>query len=601
MIEEVRGEKLDLNSIPLDDEETYEMLRKGKTKGVFQLESDGMTELVKKLLPDRFEDLIALVALFRPGPLGCGMVDQYCDCKHGKAEPNYLHPCLKSILEDTYGVILYQEQVMRIASELSGFSLSEADRLRKAMGKKKLEIMKEYRSKFVEGAEVKHGVPREEAEKIFSLIEYFSGYGFNKSHSAAYGLVSYQTAYLKAHYPKEFMAALMTNESQDSDKIVKYIHECESMGIKVLPPNINESKGSFRPTKEGIRFGLAALKGVGEKAIAPLEEAREKLGKITSLFQLCKNVDTRLVNKQVLESLTKSGAFDCWNRPRRQIFDSIPEALKIANNIQKEKSSNQMVLFDFGDDEEEQEDTSLESYLDVPEWSDSEKLKFEKETIGFFMSSHPLQHLHYITQKIATPIKELDPMDKSPKIIACIIVQSHVTQIKQGKSQGHKMAQLVVEDKTGNCKVTCFASAYEANPELYQEDKIIFIQGKQDVKQNDEVRLIVDKAYSLEEGLKLHTSIVNFNLGTQFSTEEDLLKLKNILIKYHGNCPIALVLNINSQEIQLQPAPEYNIDLSPDFFKEIEQSFDDSVITLVKRELEQKNTPYRRHSEYNKK
>jgi DNA polymerase-3 subunit alpha len=316
---------------------------------------------------------------------------------------------------------------------------------------------------------------------------------------------------------------------------------------------------------------------------------------------LCKNVDTRLVNKQVLESLTKSGAFDCWNRPRRQIFDSIPEALKIANNIQKEKSSNQMVLFDFGDDEEEQEDTSLESYLDVPEWSDSEKLKFEKETIGFFMSSHPLQHLHYITQKIATPIKELDPMDKSLKIIACIIVQSHVTQIKQGKSQGHKMAQLVVEDKTGNCKVTCFASAYEANPELYQEDKIIFIQGKQDVKQNDEVRLIVDKAYSLEEGLKLHTSIVNFNLGTQFSTEEDLLKLKNILIKYHGNCPIALVLNINSQEIQLQPAPEYNIDLSPDFFKEIEQSFDDSVITLVKRELEQKNTPYRRHSEYNKK
>ena len=260
-----------------------------------------------------------------------------------------------------------------------------------------------------------------------------------------------------------------------------------------------------------------------------------------------------------------------------------------------------MSLFDFGDDEEEQEDTSLEKYIDVPEWSENEKLKFEKETIGFFMSSHPLQHLHYITQKIATPIKELDPRDKSLKIIACIIVQSHVTQIKQGKSQGHKMAQLVVEDRTGNCKVTCFSSAYEANPDLYQEDKMIFIQGKQDIKQDDEIKLIVDKAYSLEEGLKLHTAIVNFDLGTQFSNEEDLLKLKNILIKYPGNCPIALRLNLNSQEIQLQPAPEYNINLSPDFFKEIEQSFDDSVITLVKRELEQRNTQYKKYGEFSKK
>ncbi|RPJ13390.1 MAG: DNA polymerase III subunit alpha, partial [Desulfobacteraceae bacterium] len=333
----------DIANLKLDDEQTYRLLSAGDTTGVFQLESKGMKDLLKRVMPENFEDITALVALYRPGPLESGMIDDYVERKHGRRSVEYSVPQLEPILKETYGVIVYQEQVMKIASVLAGYSMAEADDLRKAMGKKITEIMASQRERFVKGATA-NGVLKEEADRLFSLIDKFGGYGFNKSHSAAYALIAYQTAYLKAHYPVEFMASLLTSEMNSTDSVVKYIAECGSQGIQVLPPDINESEREFSVNGQKIRFGLVAVKNVGEGAIEAVIEARNEK-KFSSIFDFCERVDLKKVNKRVVESLIKCGAFDSTGDYRSRMAASLDDSVEYGQRIQREKTSSQIGLF----------------------------------------------------------------------------------------------------------------------------------------------------------------------------------------------------------------------------------------------------------------
>ena len=360
IINRVNSIELKVEEVPMDDKKTYKLLGSAESMGIFQLESSGMRDLLKKLKPEKFEDIIALLALYRPGPIGSGMLDDYMKRKHGHVEVRYDHPLLEASLKETYGIIVYQEQVMMIVSSLAGFSLSQADLLRRAIGKKTPEIMDQQRRAFIEGA-VRNKIDRRIAEKIFNLIEHFAGYGFNKSHSAAYAMISYRTAFLKANYPVEFMTALLTSEKDDTDKIVEYIDEAERMGINILPPDINESYANFTMiNKNEMRFGLSAVKNVGEGAIESIIEARKKYGRFNSLYEFCEHTDSRLVNKKVLESLIKCGAFDSMGLKRAQLMTTLNDAMEKAGIAHKEAMSGQMTFF--------KESHAYQQAPDIKEW-----------------------------------------------------------------------------------------------------------------------------------------------------------------------------------------------------------------------------------------
>ncbi|MBU1399254.1 MAG: DNA polymerase III subunit alpha [Proteobacteria bacterium] len=376
----------DIANLKLDDEQTYRLLSAGDTTGVFQLESKGMKDLLKRVMPENFEDITALVALYRPGPLESGMIDDYVERKHGRRSVEYSVPQLEPILKETYGVIVYQEQVMKIASVLAGYSMAEADDLRKAMGKKITEIMASQRERFVKGATA-NGVLKEEADRLFSLIDKFGGYGFNKSHSAAYALIAYQTAYLKAHYPVEFMASLLTSEMNSTDSVVKYIAECGSQGIQVLPPDINESEREFSVSGQKIRFGLVAVKNVGEGAIEAVIEARNEK-KFSSIFDFCERVDLKKVNKRVVESLIKCGAFDSTGDYRSRMTAVLDDAVEYGQRVQREKNSPQIGLF--GAPKENEIHPDIPRMPEIDEWDEKELLVFEKEYLGFYITGHPL-------------------------------------------------------------------------------------------------------------------------------------------------------------------------------------------------------------------
>ncbi|MGH9389704.1 MAG: DNA polymerase III subunit alpha, partial [Vicinamibacteria bacterium] len=389
-IERDLGARIDLDTLPVDDKRTYELFSRGETFGVFQFESEGMRDILKRFKPEKLSDLTALNALYRPGPIRSGMIDDFIDRKLGKVSVRYELPLLKPILEDTLGVIVYQEQVMQIASALAGFTLGEADILRRAMGKKKAEVMQAQREKFIQGAAATR-IPEKKAAKIFDLMEHFAGYGFNRSHSAAYALVAYQTGYLKANYPVYFMAALLTSEKMNTDKVVQYLNACRDMGIQVLPPDINESELDFAVVKDKIRFGLGAVKNVGESAIESMLQARGKIGSFRSLVDLTEEVDLRLVNKRVLESLVKSGSFDSLGVLRSQLAAVIDRALDAGQQLQRERESGQGSLLGlFGDNAALRRNPELERYPELPEWSQTERLAHEKATLGFFLSGHPL-------------------------------------------------------------------------------------------------------------------------------------------------------------------------------------------------------------------
>ena len=536
IIKRTKNIDIHIDKIPLDDANTFSVLAGAESAGVFQLESSGMRDLLKKLKPKKFEDIITLLALYRPGPIGSGMLDDYMRRRHGEIKIKYDHPLLEPILKETYGIIVFQEQVMRIASNLAGFSLAEADNLRRAMGKKTPEVMAEARKDFIDGC-TSNKVDIKTAEKIFGLIEYFAGYGFNKSHSAAYALISYRTAYLKANYPVEFMAALLTSEKDNTDKISLYINESLRMGIKILPPDVNESFANFTVISDKIRFGLAAVKNVGQGAIDSIITARQKHGKFDSLYTFTECVDSRLVNRKVIESLIKCGACDSMGLYRSQLLSVIDNALDVAGGIQKDRMNGQLSFFDTF----ETEDTFKKSFHDIPdipEWSEGQLLAYEKELLGFYITKHPLTSFEKLLKTYSTcPIQDLSSRKDGEEILLGGIMSK--VKITTTKKTGEKMAIINFEDLTNSCVALVFPRAYKNVASLVKADAIVFIKGRISLRE-DEPRLIVNEIIAPEDVKSKFTTAIHINLSTPGLDEYVLDNLKNVLLKYSGKIPVFL-------------------------------------------------------------
>src|SRR3954451_13671584 len=417
LIEKHRGIKLVIEDIPLDDAKTYEVFTKGFTSGIFQFESGGMRDILIRYQPERIEDLCALNALYRPGPIQGGMIDDFINRKHGRKQVVYDLPELKEVLAETYGVIVYQEQVMQVANRLAGYSLGDADMLRRAMGKKKPEEMAKQRARFVQGA-LERGHPPKKIEKIFDLMEQFAGYGFNKSHSAAYAFLAFATGYLKAHYPVDFMAALLTSETGNTAKVVKYINECRDMQITVLPPDVNASEWSFTPDGEAIRFGLGAVKNVGQSAVESICKTRETMpkGRFESLHEFCEKVDLGAVNRRMIESLIRAGAMDSMEGTRSQKFAAVESAMEGGARAQRDRESGQEGLFGMMMAEE----PANAALPNVPDWTDKEKLAGEKEQLGFWVTGHPLDRYgEKICELANKDTSALEGLEKNTEVAIC--------------------------------------------------------------------------------------------------------------------------------------------------------------------------------------
>ena len=580
LIKQREGKEIDLKTIPLDDKPTYQLLRRGETSGVFQLESRGMQDLVKRLSPEKFEDIIAILALYRPGPLQSGMVDDFINRKRGRSKPEYLHPKLKPILEQTYGVILYQEQVMRIASEIAGFSPGEADILRRAMGKKIRKLMDEQREKFIQGA-TKQGVDSSIAKRVFELMAYFSGYGFNKSHSAGYALISYRTAYLKANYPLEFMAALLTSEKDNTDKLIFYINECRRMGIQVLPPDINQSLANFTVVKNSIRFGLTAVKNVGEAAIFPILKEREKNGKFTSIFDFCKRVDLRVVNKRVMESLIKCGAFDPLPGYRSQNLAVIDQAIEQASQIQKDRRKGQLSLFENLERKEENFEGKLDELNKFPQMKEASrklKLAWEKELLGVYLSGHPLKgYERRIAYFSTTSLANLNQIkDKRNLRIAGVISSLTLKNDRRGRA----MAFLTLEDLESEGEVVIFSEVYEKCASYLKEGNLILVEGGLDAS-NDSVKIIANKILPFS---KLKDTHYNFHLQVKKNRwgKEDMEKMKDILLSHKGELPLYLHFQGDNKERITVKSKSLRVDFSESLISEIEEFLGKNSIWIEK-------------------
>src|SRR5215472_12392190 len=449
LIEQNRGVKLVMEDLPLDDHATYQIFCKAFTSGIFQFESSGMRDILRKYQPSRIEDLCALNALYRPGPIQGGMIDDFIDRKHGRKQVTYDFAELKELLEETYGVIVYQEQVMQISNRLAGYSLGDADILRRAMGKKKLEEMAKERARFIKGA-LERGFNQKKIEKIFDLMEQFAGYGFNKSHSAAYAYLAFVTAYLKAHYPIDFLAALLTSETGNTAKVVKYINECREMNIRILPPDVNQSEWSFTPDGDAIRFGLGAVKNLGQGAVEAIAKAREAEGRFTSIYQFCELVDLSALNRRMIESLIKAGAMDSLEGARSQKMAALDSAMESAQRVQRDRECGQVGLFG----EMIAEESHAMPLPNVPDWTEKDKLAGEKELLGFWVTGHPLdRYSDKITELATHDSSGLEGLNKGVEVAMCGVL-SGITR-KRNK-EGKPWAAMVLEDRAGSVEALLF-------------------------------------------------------------------------------------------------------------------------------------------------
>jgi DNA polymerase III subunit alpha len=573
-IETTTGSPLDLAHIPLDDAKTFDLFCEGQTLGVFQFESSGMREILRKAKPRRLEDLIALNALYRPGPIKGGLVDDFINRKHGRVAITYEVPELEPVLNETYGVIVYQEQVMRVASALAGFSLGEADVLRKAMGKKKADVMQKMRVKFVDGA-VSRGINAKKATKIFEFIEFFAGYGFNKSHSTTYAWVAYQTAYLKANFPWYFMAALMTIESQNTEKLAMYLHECRSMGVPILAPDLNSSELAFVVTKDGVRFGLGAVKNVGESAIASMIQVRKTQGRLSSLHRFCEDVDLRLVNKRVLESLVKGGAMDsvvaaayqdlsaAALRPR--IMAALDGAVEHGNRHQRDRDKGQGGLF--GLDEAEGGDGNV-PLPQVAPWTDAVQLSAEKEALGLYLSGHPIdRYADALREFGARSLGELlaagsaaeltddeetggengvaaDPGTRGGRISEDVAVGGIVTGIRPLKTKkGDRMAAFVLDDPQGTVEVVVFPEPFSKYAALVQADTAVLVRGRFEGGE-DTARILATEILPIDvvpESLR-HEVMLRFKMPP--IDRAKLERVFDILGRYRGDRRVTIELEL---------------------------------------------------------
>lgn len=540
LIRESRGISLDLESLPIEDPATYAMLSSGNTTGVFQLESSGITEMTVRLKPSCFADLVAILALYRPGPLDSGMADRYIERKHNREPVTYLHPLMEPVLRDTYGIMLYQEQIMQLARVLAGYSLAEADLLRKAMGKKNPEEMAKMKVRFLAGAQ-KEGLKPETAEEIFGQMETFARYGFNKSHSVAYALISFQTAYLKAHYNVEFMAALMSHEMDDSDKTLKNINECSKQKIEVLPPDINESQAGFSVRAGKIRFGLEAVKGIGEKAVSAIIAARDKNGTFENLEDLLERVDTTVLNRRVLESLIKCGSFDSSNVTRREMVERIEDLVAASASYHKEKNSTQLSLFSALNGSSAM--AIPRRRLNLPEWPQREKLAHEKEALGFYISGHPLEVYSTDLKKlgvISTRILKVNPPSGKDTVVH---VAGIVTALKlRNTKKGDRYANFSLEDDQGTIETIVWPDTYREVAALLEKDDPVVVSGRAEITAERSL-LIANK---LEPLANLRADKATKGKVVLQSTD-DPAKVEaffTLLTQHRGSCPIHVVIDI---------------------------------------------------------
>ena len=535
LIKERTGEVIDINNIPLDDKQTFEMLSKGETDAVFQLESGGMKKYIKRLKPTVFEDLGAMVALYRPGPLEAGMVEDFIDRKHGRQKIEYAHPLLEGILKDTYGTILYQEQIMAIFQTLADYSLGGADMVRRMMGKKKLQQMAEQKSIFVE-ATAKKGMSSEAATKLFEQIESFAKYCFNKAHSSAYAFVAYQTAYLKAHYPVEYMCAMLTSVADNQDKTQQYILQCQAQGIEVLAPDINNSNSQFTPDGKNIRFGLASIKNVGEAVIEQIEEER-KNKPFESFFDFCSRVDSKCLNKRTLESLIKAGAFASIEKSRKQLLNNIDSVVEFVHNSQKVRMTGQVSLFSaLGGEQQEALNipTFKMSGSSEDEFSDSQIQMFEKELMGIYVTSHPLASikdtLKYITTQTIEDIIENPKQDETVTICGLL---SQIVQKPTKKDPTKFIKTGQIEDLTGRIGIVAFPKVVENYGAFMESEQKVIIKAKVNVR-DDEINLAVNEVKPIGE-----VNVVTLHFLKEFKAEENIL-LKELLAKHKGENPVVI-------------------------------------------------------------
>ncbi|SDB29442.1 DNA polymerase III, alpha subunit [Desulfonatronum thiosulfatophilum] len=571
----------DMAHLPLDDQQTFDLLCEGRTEGVFQLESSGMRRVLTDLKPSCFEDVIALLALYRPGPLESGMVATFIRCKHGQTPVEYLLPELETILKETYGVILYQEQVMKIASDLAAYSLGEADILRRAMGKKDPQVMAQQRSRFMQGVKT-NKLPEAKAAQIFDLMEKFAGYGFNKSHSAAYALISYQTAYLKAHFPVEFMAALISSEVDNADKILRYLNDCGDMDISILPPDVNHSQARFSVQEDKIRFGLSGVKNVGEEAIREVIQGRIQ-GPYRSVSDLCQRVNTRKVTKRVLEYLIKSGAFDSIHPSRGRLLAGLDTAMAAAQKKAKEKKRSQMSLFACMSGGENGSgmvpDCGLDLGPDDPglEWTDEEKSRYEKEALGFFLTSNPLRPFREEAVRLGLrTIVDCQDLPKKSEIRLAVLV----TGVKEFMTRrGDKMAFCQIEDLTGMAEATAFGDVYAPAKELFHGDRPLLMEarisdyeGRMDNGSENTVqqlKLEVVQVSPLSEACARSDQPVHLRIERDDLSREDVSALKSLFQKHPGQTPVRVVLDLPECRCTLQLGPQHQVLPCPQFWKDV--------------------------------
>ncbi|MBD3246565.1 MAG: DNA polymerase III subunit alpha [Candidatus Omnitrophica bacterium] len=563
IIKRTRGEEVDISHLSLEDSKTFALLAEADTMGVFQLESRGMREILRKINPTKFEDLIAVLALYRPGPLGSGMVDDFIERKHGRKPISYIHPRLETVLKETYGIILYQEQTMQIASDLAGFDLSRADLLRKAIGKKIPEIMDEQRALFVQGCR-QHQIPEKKANQIFDLIDYFSGYGFNKSHSTAYALISYRTAYLKANYPVEFMAALLTSERNNTDKVVEYVNECNRMKIKVLPPDINTSYTNFTVTDDGnIRFGLLAIKNVGKSALESIVAVRTE-HPFKDFFDFCERVDSRSVNKKVIESLIKSGAMDSFGLKRAQMITVLDTVLQRNG---KKKNKDQLTLF---------AEHAQPRVPDIDEWPLAEILGFEKSLLGIYLTGHPLYSfgnlVKYLRRKRLGALQE---GTANGEVYVCGVVEriKHLTTRKRNE----RMAILRIEDETGSVEVVVFPRVFEQCALALKKNSVLVIRGKVESREK-EPKILASEVIPIQritERIK--------ELDICLNEDSQMLKrLKPIFEKSRGDIPVCFVFRKSSlQGVKIKASESFHVNPSEEVLGELTDLVGEENLSLA--------------------
>ena len=540
---------------------SYALFSAGLTDGVFQFESSGMKDILRKFKPSSIEHLTALNALYRPGPIGGGMVDDFIKRKHGSKRIEYELPELKTVLQETYGVIVYQEQVMQIANIIAGYSLGEADLLRRAMGKKKAEEMAAQREKFVSGSRAKGFKDEKKITRIFDLMEQFAGYGFNKSHSAAYAVLAYRTAYLKAKHPQYFMAALLTSERGNQDKVVKYINECRDMGIAILPPDVNTSDVNFTPSPNGIRFGLAAIKNVGETAITSIVAGKP----FSSIFDFCERVDLRTVNKRVVESLIKAGAFDSVDSARAVLYANVDRAMDWGQRKQREREVGQGGLFGatFGGAEEKQS-------LDPTEpWPEGLKLKHEKETLGFYITGHPLR-------KYANEVKTYGNattgvLSEKPSGFD-VAIGGLVSSLRLMRTKkGDPMAIVLLEDWEGMVEVLVFPDTFAKVQKLLEVDAPLLVKGKLD---NDEstIKILASDIYPIERVKEVLSRSVTIRINSKLAPEDVAERLQPIIDEKRGAAEIIFELEFPGRFTALvRPNPYVKISPDREFVESVER------------------------------